>query len=336
MRNRWIVDAAAAGTRLDKFLAAADRLGSRGRATDALARRKVFVNDHEAAADAGSRMLVQGDQIGVWMDRPGTSKRPRSIGEARDLRIVYEDDQLIVLDKPSGVLAVPLPRRQEARSVFEELEHRLKGGRRRRVYVVHRIDRDTSGLVVFAKTARAQEALRSQFKRHEPERVYVAVVYGRVKPSSGSWRDTLVWDEAALIQKETHPGDPRGKEAICRYRVLQEAGPASVLEISLVTGRRNQIRLQARLRGHMLVGERRYTYGPDSLRSIDFPRQALHARRLTFRHPASGRAMQFESPLPPDMADLIAKLEAGAGRRPAVSSSRSCRASRLSSRTRRA
>jgi 23S rRNA pseudouridine1911/1915/1917 synthase len=317
--ERWIVDAASAGVRLDKFLAAAGRLGSRGRAADALARRKVFLNGSEAAPADAARPLSPDDDVRVWMDRPGTSRRPRSIGEARDLRIVYQDDYLVVLDKPPGVLAVPLARREGARSVLDDLQAHLKTRERgRRVYVVHRIDRDTSGLVLFAKTARAQDALKAQFKRHEPERVYVAVVYGRPHPASGTWSDRLVWDERALVQKETHPRDPRGKDAVCRYRVLEDLGRVSVVEVSLVTGRRNQIRLQARLHGHMLVGERRYTFGPDSLRPIPFPRQALHAHRLVFAHPATGREMRFEAPLPEDMAGLIERCRAARSGAPRV------------------
>jgi len=218
------------------------------------------------------------------------------------------------LDKPPGVLSVPLPRRSDARSVYDDLRAYLKRHAVHRLYVVHRIDRDTSGRVLFAKTARAQEQLRNQFKRHEPERVYVALVYGQLRPSSGTWRDRLVWDEHALVQKETHPRDPAGKEAICHYRLVEQFENAALIEVSLVTGRRNQIRLQARLHGHMLVGEERYTFGPERLRTISFPRQALHAHRLTFRHPANDRAMRFESPLPPDMAELVRTLKVKHGK----------------------
>lgn len=308
--DHWIVGAEASGTRLDKYLGAPGRLGSRRRATEALARRKVFINAREATADDGARPVAEGDEIRVWMDRPGTSQRPRALGDARDLRIVFEDDDVIVLDKPAGVLAVPLERRSAARSVLEDLKDHMRHGRRGRVFVVHRIDRDTSGLVLFARSARAQEALKAQFKRHEPERVYLAVVYGRVSPASGTWRDRLVWDTKALIQKETHPRDPKGKDAICHYRVVETMGPASLIEVSLVTGRRNQIRLQARLHGHMLVGERRYTFGPESLRTVPFGRQALHAHRLVFRHPVTDREMRFEVPLPEDMAGLIRRCRA--------------------------
>ena len=134
------------------------------------------------------------------------------------------------------------------------------------------------------------------------------MVYGHPAPASGTWRDRLVWDQAALIQKETHPRDPRGKDAVSEYRVIEAFREASLIEVRLKTGKRNQIRLQARLRGHTLVGEQRYVYGPDALRAIDFPRQALHAHRLAFRHPAGDKRLSFEAPLPADMAELLIQL----------------------------
>jgi len=306
--TQWTAGAADAGVRLDKFLAAPDRLGSRGSATTAIARGKVFVNGAEAGADAAGARLAAGDVVRVWMDRPGSAKRRPALGRSHDLRIVYEDDALLVLNKPAGLLVVPLERREDAPSVFDELKDHLRARGKRRPFVVHRIDRDTSGLVVFAKRADAQARLREQFKRHEPQRVYRAVVYGHPDPTSGTWRDHLVWDEDALIQKETSPRDPRGKEAEAEYRVVETYRDASLIEVRLVTGKRNQIRLQARLRGHMLVGEQRYVFGPDHLRSISFPRQALHAYRLSFRHPFDDRVMEFEAPMPADMADLIKRL----------------------------
>jgi 23S rRNA pseudouridine1911/1915/1917 synthase len=305
---RWTAGPDDAGVRLDKFLAAPARVGSRGRAATALARGKIFINDREAsAADAAAR-LSAGDVVRLWMDRPGTAKRPATLGEDRDLPVVYEDDAIIVLNKPPGVLAVPLERRADARSVYDDLKEYLRLRGKRRPFVVHRIDRDTSGLVVFARTAAAHEHLKAQFKRHQPERVYRAVVYGHPSPPAGTWRDRVVWDEGALIQKETHPRDPRGKDAISHYRLVERLQGAALLEVTLVTGRRNQIRIQARLRGHTLVGEQRYTYGPDQLRPFAFPRQALHAYRLAFAHPGDGREMRFEAPMPPDLVELLARL----------------------------
>jgi 23S rRNA pseudouridine1911/1915/1917 synthase len=302
------VPGACAGLRLDKFLAAADRLGSRSHAHSAVVRGKVFVNGIEASRETGAQRLAAGDRVRVWMDRPGSSKRRSSLHRAGDLRILYEDDDLIAVDKPAGLLAVPLERRRGADSVLDQVNHHLRSHKTRRACAVHRIDRDTSGVVLFAKHAVAHAALKQQFLRHEPERVYQAIVYGHPSPPSGTWRDHLVWDRRALIQKRTHPNDPHGKEAISDYRVVERYEGASLIEVRLVTGKRNQIRLQARLRGHTLVGEQRYVFGPDELRPVCFARQALHAARLTVAHPATGRRLTFDAPLPRDFLDLIAAL----------------------------
>jgi 23S rRNA pseudouridine1911/1915/1917 synthase len=111
-----------------------------------------------------------------------------------------------------------------------------------------------------------------------------------------------------LIQKQTHPRDPSGIEAISDYRVIESFRDASLIEVRLRTGRRNQIRIQSRLRGHTLVGEERYVYGPDTLRPIRFGRQALHAYQLGFDHPTDGRALSFEAVPPADFQDLLARL----------------------------
>jgi 23S rRNA pseudouridine1911/1915/1917 synthase len=305
---KWTVDADAAGTRLDKFLASPDRLGSRAKAASALERGKVFLNEDEVSLANAATPLKSGDLVRVWMDRPGSSKARTSPREPGGLEILYEDDSLVVLNKPAGLLAVPLARRHEAPSVYHHLEEYLRPRGKRRPHVVHRIDRDTSGLVVFAKNAQAQERVKEQFRHREPDRIYLAVVYGHPEPRSGTWRDHLVWDDEALVQKETHPRDPRAKEAVSEYRVVEEFEATSLIEVRLHTGKRNQIRLQARLRGHTLVGEQRYVFGPSSLRPIEFPRQALHAWRLAFRHPEDGRSLRFEAPLPADMETLLGQL----------------------------
>ncbi len=305
---RWTIGPNDIGIRLDKYLAAPERLGSRARALDALARGKIFFNGRDANPDLAGRRLAAGDEIRVWMDRPGSSKRRVALGEDRDLPIVYQDEHLFVLNKPAGVLAVPLPpdRREGARSVFDDLKAYLNQRRRGRPHVVHRIDRDTSGLVVFAATSLAQERLKAQFTRRLPERVYLAVVHGHPSPAEGTWRDRLVWDRKALMQKVATDRDPQAKDAISRYRLVDRLANASVLEVALVTGRQNQIRVQARLHGHPIVGEQRYV---SDERTIAFPRQALHAYRLAFAHPADGRRLRFEAPLPDDLVALIARLK---------------------------
>ena len=305
----WPVEAAAHGVRLDKFLAASDRLGSRSRAVTALERGKIFVNDDEATPDDAARPLRTGDCVHFWQNRPGSSRaKGRRSARQGELSIVYEDDALIVVDKPPGLLTVPLERREDETSVQDELVRYFRSKGKRKPLVVHRIDRDTSGLVAFAKRPDVYERLRGQFRRHEPDRLYLALVYGHPSPESGQWDDHLVWDQRALIQKVTHPKDPQGQKATCFYRVIEPLRGASLIEVKLLTGRRNQIRLQARVRGHTLVGEQRYTYGDGSDRQIPFARQALHAFRLALDHPETGERLRFEAPLPGDMADLLEQL----------------------------
>jgi 23S rRNA pseudouridine1911/1915/1917 synthase len=309
-RTEWTIEAPDAGVRLDKFLAADDRLGSRAKVASAIERGKVYLNEVEASLADASTRLAGGDVVRVWMDRPGSAARRLLPFRSGDLDVLFEDEALIVLNKPPGLLSVPLERRSQAPSIYTLIEDYFRSSGKRKPFVVHRIDLDTSGLVVFAKSALAQTRLKDQFRRREPGRVYWAVVYGHPSPARGTWKDRLVWDTKSLIQKETHRDDPSGVDAICDYRVLEEFAATSLIEVRLQTGKRNQIRIQARVRGHTLVGETRYVYGPDTLRSVDFARQALHAHRLTFRHPLDDRPLEFEAPLPPDFAALLARLRA--------------------------
>jgi 23S rRNA pseudouridine1911/1915/1917 synthase len=313
--TRWTVRADEAGARLDKFLAADNRLGSRGRAGAALERGKVIVNEADVTIRDAARRLNAGDVVRVWMDRPGSAKRQLGPIDVGDLRILHEDDQLLVIDKPAGMLAVPLDRKPDAPSAFERLADHFRSHGKLRPLIVHRIDRDTSGLVIFAKQRDAQEQLKAQFEQRTADRIYRAVVYGHPEPASGTWLDHLAWDQRALIQKETHAKDRHAKEAISHYRVIETFRDASLIEVRLQSGRRNQIRIQAGLRGHTLVGEKLYVFDRDRARArsaaIAFPRQALHAYRLSFRHPQDGRSLTFESPIPADMRDLIARLRHG-------------------------
>ncbi len=303
----WTVDATDSGSRLDKFLAAPGRVGSRGRVVEYIRKGKLFLNGAEVRLRDAGRLVHQGDMVQYWEDRPGSARRRRGSLAGGSLAIVYEDDDVIVVNKPAGLLTVPLAQREDAASVQGHLAVHLRT-RKRAPLVVHRIDRDTSGLVVFAKSARAQEALKAEFERREPERMYLAVLYGHPRPPHGTWRDHLKWDANALLQKQAHPREEHGKEAISHYAVVEDLEGASLVEVRLETGKRNQIRIQARLHGHMLVGERLYVHGPEELRPIAFPRQALHAAKLSFTHPRTGRLMVFEAPLPSDLLGLISRL----------------------------
>ena len=309
-QSQWIVTPDEQGSRLDRYLAAADRLGSRSRVVTALERGKVFVNDVEVTGREAARRVAPGDVVRVWMDRPGSQRR-RGPFESRGLEILYEDEALLVVNKRAGLLSVPLARGSSSArgaesaspSVFGLLAEHLGPHGRRHPFVVHRIDRDTSGIVVFAKTAAAQRAIKDQFARREPERIYWAVVHGRPRPDRGRWRDHLVWDEATLKQVAASTKHPKAVEAVSDYRVLEAFSDASLIEVRLHTGKRNQIRIQAALRGHPLLGERQYATS-----ALPFPRQALHAHRLGFAHPIDGRPLTFDAPLPTDMAEMLHRM----------------------------
>jgi 23S rRNA pseudouridine1911/1915/1917 synthase len=311
MENQsWRVSKEEAEGRLDKWLAAAERLGSRSKALSAIERGKVFINDVEqTTADAGRRMKA-GETVRLWMDRPGSAERRYAERRDSGLHLIYEDSSLLVINKPAGLLTVPLPAQEDDTSLLDLLRNHLRSHKKVEPLVVHRIDRDTSGLVIFAKTSDAQRKLKEQFEQRKAERVYLAVVYGHPKPESGTWRDFLVWNQEAMKQQPGESRDRNAKEAVCRYRTLEKFKGASLIEVSLVTGKRNQIRIQAGLRGNALVGEKKYVYDPAPQHKIEFGRQALHARQLGFKHPISQRPLRFESPIPVDFQALLDRLRA--------------------------
>ena len=311
--HEWTVTPTEAGLRLDKFLAHQDRLGSRAKAFAAIERGKVFVDEVEAAVSQASRPLASGQVVRVWIDRPGSARRRRPATRIGDLDVIFEDDDLLVVAKPAGLLSVPLERTPDAPSALEQVDDYLRRIGRSKALVVHRIDQDTSGLVVFAKDGRAQAALQAQFKRRTPERIYLAVVLGHPEPAEGVWRDRIAWDDKALIQKASRGETPDSLDAISEYCVRESYRDASVLEIRLVTGRRNQIRIQAQLHGVPLVGDKRYA--PDDAAQVQFRRQALHAWRLAFEHPADGRPLEFTAPLPADFQSLLDELARSRRRR---------------------
>ena len=320
----WTIDPGNAGARLDAWLAGRKEIGSRGRASDAIACGKVFLNGSEATPGDAGRRLVAGDAVGFWPDRPGSS-RPRRreiVAARRALSIVHADAAIAVVNKPPGWLVEPLPGEEAGEATLVDLlaDH-LRQTRPARPLVVHRIDRDTSGLVLFALSPSARESLKAQFERRTPRRVYLALLNGRPVPREGTWRDRLVWDKERLVQKRAHADEERGRDAEARYRVLEQFDHVALVEIELVTGKRNQIRVQAGSRGHALVGERQYRFGRprDEAREPEFGRQALHAARLAFTHPVTRRRVEFTADLPGDMKRLLQTLRgthAGPPRRP--------------------
>ncbi|MFO7692339.1 MAG: RluA family pseudouridine synthase [Vicinamibacterales bacterium] len=311
--QEWAIAADAAGMRLDLWLARHGGAGSRSRAAAWLERGKVFVDGQAAGPEDAARRLEAGVRLGVWIDRPGSARAAdRAAHDRRQLlRVVAEDAAFIVADKPAGMLVEPLPGRSGAEvTLLDLVRHHLRHDPRGALHVVHRIDRDTSGLVLFARTAEARDALKEQFERRTPVRVYQTVVEGVVRPARGRWSDQLAWDAAQLRQRKAHATDAGGKEAVAEYRVMEQFALAALVQVSLVTGKRNQIRVQAGLRGHPLLGERQYRFGaPAPAPDLPNPgRQALHAWRLGFRHPSTGRPVMLAADLPEDLRRVLAAL----------------------------
>jgi 23S rRNA pseudouridine1911/1915/1917 synthase len=311
----WVIAADAAGMRLDLWLARHAGAGSRSRAAAWLERGKVFLDGHAAGMADGSHQLTPGERVGVWIDRPGSARAADRAAHAAShrLRMVAEDAAFVVADKPAGMIVEPLPGRSgEEVTLVDLVRHHFRHEPRAALHVVHRIDRDTSGLVLFARTRDACDQLKDQFERRTPLRVYQAVVEGTVAPARGAWSDQLAWDASRLRQRKAHATDARGKEAVAKYAVIEQFEAAALLEVSLVTGKRNQIRVQAGLRGHPLLGERQYRFGaPPAPGLPHIDRQALHAWRLGFRHPITGRQVMSTAEPPADFVRLLQALRRG-------------------------
>jgi 23S rRNA pseudouridine1911/1915/1917 synthase len=206
------------------------------------------------------------------------------------LRAVFEDDDLLVIDKPAGLLTIATEHERE-RTAYRMLADYVAGQPRGRLFIVHRLDRETSGLLVFAKSAAAKRALQDQFATRVVERRYLAVVEGRMRDSSGVLQSRLTTDRS-LRMRPTRRRD-QGKEAITRYRVVAQREATALVELTLTTGRRGQIRAQLAALGCPIVGDLAY-----GARSNPIRRVCLHATRLAFMGPG-GRRMSFDSPPPP-------------------------------------
>jgi RluA family pseudouridine synthase len=206
------------------------------------------------------------------------------------LRLVHADGAIIVVDKPAGLLtiATPTEREQTAYRLVRDWVAALERGAR--IFIVHRLDRETSGLLVFARWPAGKRHLQAQFAGRTAERVYVALVEGVVREPAGTFADRLVEDRSLRV-KPAGPGRP-GRDAVTRWRVRERFPEATLLELTLVTGRRGQIRAQCAAAGHPIVGDRAYGSRRDPLRRV-----CLHAVRLGFVHP-DGHRVSFESPVP--------------------------------------
>jgi 23S rRNA pseudouridine1911/1915/1917 synthase len=222
---------------------------------------------------------------------------------SREVAVLYEDDAVIVLNKPAGLLAVPI-KGSDVPSALSLLIAELKP-RRQRALIVHRIDRFASGILLFAKTDRDRDALIKQFLAHTPVRQYLAVVRGRLKEESG----TLVhyFRRQGMFQQLRTARDPEAARAELRYKVERMFADASLVRVELVTGLQNQIRAQFSAIGHPLIGDRKYHRKEAEEQLID--RVALHAAHLEFVHPRSGERITIDCPPPQDFQHLVRQLE---------------------------
>jgi 23S rRNA pseudouridine1911/1915/1917 synthase len=237
-----------------------------------------------------------------------------AIAQQIDLVIPYEDEHLIIIDKPAGMVVHPAVGNLDGTLVNALLHHcagQLSGvGGVARPGIVHRIDKDTSGLLVVAKTDRAHEGLARQFKEHSIDRRYLAIVSGVPVPPAGTV-DAWVGRSDANRQKMAVQRAGRGKHAVTHYRTVERLDRAALIECRLETGRTHQVRVHMAHIGHPLLGDPAYGKpGPHKalLAELDFRRQALHAARLGFIHPVTSQAVSFESPITDDMQRLFSHL----------------------------
>jgi len=306
-----MVPDAAAGHRLDRFLGDLAEVGSRARGRQLIDGGLVRVDGQvrkPAFAVAGGMTI----SVEVPPEEPLTA-----VPEDIPIDVLHADDDLIVVNKPPGMVVHPAAGARGGTLVNALLFRfgALDGGDAERPGIVHRLDRDTSGVMVVARTRRAHEHLARQFRARTVEKTYWGLARGRVPQEEG----VLTWSVGRdpVERKRMSTKSKRGRDATTAYSVLERVRGATVLEFRPKTGRTHQIRVHVAAMGHPLVGDRVYggrlheraaSPGPEVL--VAFPRHALHASRLTFRHPGDERRMRFEAMLPPDLCDLVGALRA--------------------------
>jgi 23S rRNA pseudouridine1911/1915/1917 synthase len=296
------------GDRLDKALAAASEL-SRERVKALITGGRVLL-DGQPASQASAK-VVEGARFRIEVPDAAPAE---AAAQEIPLVVVYEDEHLIVVDKPAGMVVHPAAGNPDKTLVNALLHHcrgQLSGiGGVARPGIVHRIDKDTSGLLVVAKSDAAHEGLARQFAAHNLERAYLAVCNGHPRPPSGTISGRIGRSDANRKKMAVLPKDSsRGKCAVTHYKVLRELNGCSLVECRLETGRTHQVRVHLSSIGHALVGDPLYGRPNPQLREVlkrlNFHRQALHAAVLGFAHPVTGDQMRFTSDPPPDMAELI-------------------------------
>ena len=232
----------------------------------------------------GAREIVPGDVIDVGRKEVVRQLPPQ-------VQILHEDSDVIVIVKGEELLTVATEREKEDTAQAYLNQYLRSKGIRERVHVVHRLDRDTSGVMLFARSFEMRQRLKDRFAAHDIDRVYVAIIEGTMPEPSGTIRSFLYEDSTWTVRSTDDPH--RGKLAVTHYRTLGSGNRYSMLEVTLETGRKNQIRAHLSEAGHPVIGDRRYGAATDPI-----GRLGLHAKLLGFIHPRTGRKMTFEAPLP--------------------------------------
>jgi 23S rRNA pseudouridine1911/1915/1917 synthase len=306
-----------AGRRLDQFLATRLEAVSRARVQEMISGGFVLVNDAPAKA---SLKLRGGERISVL----GEAQRAplKAIAEEIPLDIVYEDDDLAVINKPAGMMVhAGAGATDDARNrgtLVNAVLHHLKSlsgvGGELRPGIVHRLDKETSGLIVVAKNDEAHRKLGAQFAAREVKKKYVALVHGWVKKDSGTLAQSISRDPVRRIRMTTRLEG--GRTAVTHYRVARRLdtkfGKFTLLDVKIDTGRTHQIRVHVSTMGHPIVGDT--TYGaPKQVRGKNavtvLPRNFLHAAELEFKHPRTGKVIALKSELPEELQRFLSKLE---------------------------
>jgi len=286
--------------RLDLFVVQVCEGLSRSAAQRLIAEGRVRVNG--ALAEAGWR-LRPGDEVTILLP-PQEEGHPQA--EAIPLSILYEDEHLLVVNKPAGMATHPGAGRSTGTLVNALLAHRPEiasvGEDPLRPGIVHRLDRETSGVLVVAATEAALKALQGQFRRGKVEKRYLALVYGHLSPAQAAIEAPIGRDP---IHRQRMAVLPEGRRARTEYRLLRTLEGCSLLVVHLLTGRTHQVRVHLASIGHPVVGDR--VYGPRR-QAIAAPRQFLHAWWLAFDHPVTGARMAFEAPLPADLRRVLEAL----------------------------
>jgi 23S rRNA pseudouridine1911/1915/1917 synthase len=232
------------------------------------------------------------------MDVTILKKKPAQMVTLRKLNLLYEDEHLLVIEKSAGLLSVATAKEIEETAFSILKSYVRKVHHRSELYIVHRLDRDTSGIMMFAKSKEIQQKLQDNWENAVTKRIYYAVVEGHVQKTAGEIVSCLRENKSLIMYSSKTPGD--GQKAVTRYRVLKSNARYSLLEVSLQTGRKNQIRVHLQDIGHSIAGDKKYGAATNPL-----GRLGLHAGILEFFHPATGKSMHFETPVPAVLEKLF-------------------------------